>query len=151
MFKPILKSYDYAFIAVFIVLCLFGLIMIYSASWSLAIGKGLPADYFYARQVKNFIISFIFFILFALLPFKFYQNNKVLMLIVFGSIGVLLLIFLVGKTVNNANSWLVLGPRSLQPGEFAKLAVIIYMSAIYAKKQSYIDDFNRGVLPPILF
>lgn len=151
MFKRILKSYDYAFIAVFIVLCLFGLIMIYSASWSLAIGKGLPADYFYARQVKNFIISFIFFILFALLPFKFYQNNKVLMLIVFGSIGVLLLIFLVGKTVNNANSWLVLGPRSLQPGEFAKLAVIIYMSAIYAKKQSYIDDFNRGVLPPIFF
>ncbi|EAH0776926.1 cell division protein FtsW, partial [Listeria monocytogenes] len=70
MFKRILKSYDYAFIAVFIVLCLFGLIMIYSASWSLAIGKGLPADYFYARQVKNFIISFIFFILFALLPFK---------------------------------------------------------------------------------
>ncbi|EAD5953159.1 cell division protein FtsW, partial [Listeria monocytogenes] len=54
MFKRILKSYDYAFIAVFIVLCLFGLIMIYSASWSLAIGKGLPADYFYARQVKNF-------------------------------------------------------------------------------------------------
>ncbi|MCB2612714.1 FtsW/RodA/SpoVE family cell cycle protein, partial [Listeria monocytogenes] len=27
----------------------------------------------------------------------------------------------------------------------------IYMSAIYAKKQSYIDDFHRGVLPPIFF
>ena len=39
----------------------------------------------------------------------------------------------------------------IQPSEFAKLAVIIYLGSVYSKKQAYIDDFNKGLAPPLLF
>src|SRR5699024_3338752 len=52
---------------------------------------------------------------------------------------------------NNARSWFKIGTRMLQPSEFAKLTIIIYLSAVYAKKQSYINDFNKGVMPPLVF
>ncbi|EUJ33078.1 cell cycle protein FtsW [Listeria floridensis FSL S10-1187] len=151
MLKRILKSYDYSLIVVYILLCLFGLIMVYSASWSLAYRHELPADFYYIRQIKNLIISFLFFLLFALFPYRIYQHNKFLMPMMFGSIALLLMIFMVGHAANNAQSWFRLGSASLQPGEFVKVSVIIYLAAIYAKKQKYIDDFNKGVLPPVFF
>nr|WP_260450349.1 FtsW/RodA/SpoVE family cell cycle protein [Listeria grayi] len=151
MFKRIMKSYDYSIIITYILLCLFGLIMVYSASWSLAFRNDLVADYFYARQLKNLILSFIIFIVFAIVPYKLFQRNKFLVPMVVGMIALLCMIFVLGHTSNNANSWFRIGTASLQPAEFAKVVVIIYMSAIYARKQNYIDDFNRGVLPPIIF
>lgn len=63
----------------------------------------------------------------------------------------LLILFVVGKVAGNALSWIEVGARSIQPSELAKLSVIIYLSAVYANKQSYINEFNRGVLPPLLF
>ncbi|WP_088808689.1 MULTISPECIES: putative lipid II flippase FtsW [Listeria] len=151
MLKKILKSYDYSLIAVYLVLCIFGLIMVYSSSWSLAYRQDLPADFYYLRQVKNLVISLLCFGLFAFFPYRIYQNNKFLIPMMFGSVLLLLLIFAMGHTANNAQSWFRLGTASLQPAEFVKISVIIYLAAIYAKKQKYIDDFNRGVLPPIFF
>ncbi|MBC1520666.1 FtsW/RodA/SpoVE family cell cycle protein [Listeria aquatica] len=151
MLKRILKSYDYSLIVVYILLCLFGLVMVYSASWSLAYRHELPADFYYVRQVKNLCISLVFFIGFALFPYHVFQKNKFLIPMMFGSVLLLLMIFFVGHAANNAQSWFRLGAASLQPGEFVKISVIIYLAAIYAKKQSYIDDFNRGVLPPVFF
>ncbi len=151
MLKKILKSYDYSLIVVYLILCIFGLIMVYSSSWSLAYRQDLPADFYYLRQVKNLIISLICFGLFAFFPYRIYQNNKFLIPMMLGSILLLLLIFAMGHTANNAQSWFRLGAASLQPAEFVKISVIIYLAAIYAKKQKYIDDFNRGVLPPIFF
>lgn len=60
MFKRIMKSYDYSIIITYILLCLFGLIMVYSASWSLAFRNDLVADYFYARQLKKFDTQFYY-------------------------------------------------------------------------------------------
>lgn len=55
-----------------------------------------------------------------------------------------------GHIAGNARSWIKLGPFSLQPAEFVKIVVIIYLAAVYAKKQHYIDHILRGVTPPIV-
>src|SRR5699024_7825771 len=55
-----------------------------------------------------------------------------------------------GKTINNAKSWFSLGPANIQPAEFAKLGIILYLASVYSKKQDYINDFSRGVLPPLI-
>ncbi|WP_163652482.1 putative lipid II flippase FtsW [Listeria sp. PSOL-1] len=151
MFKKIIKSYDYSLIVVYVVLLIFGLIMVYSASWPLAYRKDLPADYFYVKQMKNIVISVVFFLFFTFFPYKFYQRNKFLIPMMLFSVVLLFLIFSLGHTANNAQSWFRIGTASLQPAEFVKISVIVYLAAIYAKKQKYIDDFNRAVLPPIFF
>nr|WP_260484761.1 FtsW/RodA/SpoVE family cell cycle protein [Listeria booriae] len=151
MFKKMLKSYDYSLLAVYLIVCIFGLIMVYSSSMFVAINKGWDPATFYNSQLKNWIISLVLLIFFAVFPYKILQNNKMLMLIMFGSVTLLLLVLAFGDSANNAQSWLVLGPIRIQPSEFIKVSMIVYMAAVYSKKQRYIDDFNRGVLPPVLF
>ncbi|WP_374721054.1 FtsW/RodA/SpoVE family cell cycle protein [Peribacillus tepidiphilus] len=152
MLKKIIKSYDYSLIAVIFVLSLFGLVMIYSASMIMAPARfELPSDYFYQKQKVHLILALIAFLVTALIPYKVYQFKQVLVFIFFGSIAVLGALFVFGHVAGNAQSWYKLGSRSLQPAEFIKLGVIIYLSAVYAKKQHYINNFNVGVIPPLLY
>ncbi|KYD04390.1 FtsW/RodA/SpoVE family cell cycle protein [Heyndrickxia sporothermodurans] len=152
MLKKILKSYDYSLVVVYILLCLFGLVMIYSASMVVAVQKyGYSSDFFYMKQLKSFIFSLIAFIITAFFPYKIYKSNKFLGTIMLISVVALIGIRLFGHNSNNAQSWFKIGTSMIQPSEFVKLSVIIYLSAVYAKKQSYIDQFNKGVIPPLLF
>jgi cell division protein FtsW len=152
MFKKILKSYDYTLVAVVVMLALFGLIMIYSASMVTAVQRyGFESDHFYQRQKIYLIGAALVFIFTALFPYKALISNKILVPMVFGSLIGLGALFIFGHVAGNAQSWFKLGPLSLQPSEFVKIFVIIYLSAVYAKKQSYIDQFNKGVVPPLVY
>ncbi|HAQ07466.1 MAG TPA: cell division protein FtsW [Bacillus bacterium] len=149
MFKKILKSYDYSLIIVVTLLCLFGLVMVYSAS--MVTRYEVPSDFFYQKQKYNLLASLAVFLIAAIFPYKAMKSTKILLPMVALTLSGLIVLFAVGKVAGNALSWIELGARSIQPSELAKLSVIIYLSAVYAKKQSYINEFNKGVLPPLLF
>ncbi|TCN25753.1 FtsW/RodA/SpoVE family cell cycle protein [Mesobacillus foraminis] len=152
MLKKILKSYDYSLIIVIALLSLFGLVMVYSASMVTAIQRHeVPADFFYEKQKLNLIVAMAAFILTALFPYKAMKSTRILVPMVTLTLLGLGALFLFGKVTNNALSWIELGARSIQPSEFAKVSVIIYLSAVYAKKQSYINEFNKGVVPPLVY
>lgn len=152
MFKKILKSYDYSLIVVLGLLCIFGLVMVYSSSMVVAVQNfEYESDYYYIKQRTHLILGAIAFVIAALFPYKAYKNNKLLIPLVMLSIFGLILVSLIGRAANNAQSWIDLGVRSVQPSEFVKLIVIVYLSAVYAKKQSYINEFNKGVIPPIFY
>ena len=152
MFKKILKSYDYSFIIVLAMLTIFGLVMVYSASMVSAVQRfEVESDYFYQKQRINLIISAFVFLFVAIVPYKLYQSNKFLVPMVFGSLFGLAALFVFGHIAGNAQSWFKIGAASLQPSEFVKLCVIIYLSAVYAKKQTYINVFNKGVAPPLVY
>lgn len=153
MFKKILKSYDYTLIVAMVLLSLFGVIMIYSASMVSSVqyyGED-SSSYFYKKQIINLLVAGVAFVAVALFPYKAFMSNRFLVPMVFMSIIGLFGVFLLGHVAGNAQSWYKLGTASLQPAEFVKLSVIIYLSAIYAKKQSYINEFNRGVAPPLAY
>ncbi|MEK4030323.1 FtsW/RodA/SpoVE family cell cycle protein [Pseudobacillus sp. FSL P4-0506] len=151
MWKKIIRSYDYSLIVAFFLLCLFGLMMVYSASSVTAVQRyEVASDYFYNKQKIHIIIASFFFLVAALFPYKAYKNSKFLFFMIAGIVGLLGILSFFGTISNNARSWIRLGGFSLQPSEFAKLVIIIYMSAIYAKKQKYINSFNKGVTPPVI-
>jgi len=149
MVKKILKSYDYSLIIVVALLSLFGLVMVYSAS--LVTRYEVPSDFFFDKQKINLMVAGMFFVVTALIPYKIMKSTKFLLPMVLLTIIGLAGLFLVGKVANNAQSWIEIGVRSIQPAEFAKLGVIIYLSAVYAKKQSYINEFDKGVAPPLVY
>ena len=152
MFKKILKSYDYSLVIAVILLSLFGLIMVYSASMATAVQRyGVPSDYFYQKQKLFLIIAAFLFIVTALFPYKALNNKRVLKPMVFCSLFLLLFLTVFGHVAGGAQSWLRIGPLSLEPSEFIKLSVIIYLSAVYAKKQPYIKEFKRGLFPPLAY
>ena len=153
MLKRIVKSYDYTLIAVILVLSIFGLVMVYSSSMVTAVARwDLPSDFFYDKQIRHLIIGLILFTIMAIIPYPLYKSNKVLVPLVFGSIFGLFALQFFGHTAGNAESWFKLGALgSIQPSEFVKLGVIIYLSAVYSKKQEYINVFNKGVIPPLFY
>ena len=153
MVKKILRSYDYTLIIAIILLCAFGLVMVYSASMASAVQRyDVQPDYFYQKQKMWLLLFFCIFFVFAIVPYKIMQFTKWFQVpMVIGSILLLLGLFRFGHTAGNAQSWYLIGSFRLQPAEFVKLAVIIYLAAVYAKKQAYINQFNKGVLPPLVF
>jgi cell division protein FtsW len=150
--KRILKAYDYPIFIAIVLLCLFGLVMVYSSSMIAAVARfGYDMDYFYQKQKLALIISFIAMVCTMIFPYKKYQNKHFLMAIMFGISGLLILTSLIGHTAGNAESWIKIGSSSIQPGEFSKLALIIYLSAIYGKRQDRINNIDKAVIPPIGF
>ncbi|MGC9933208.1 FtsW/RodA/SpoVE family cell cycle protein [Priestia aryabhattai] len=151
MFKKILKCYDYKFISALVVLSLIGLIMVYSASMVTAISRyGVSGDYFYKKQKLALIAGFIIFTLSAIVPYKIYQEKAVLKILLGVAVALLILVLAFGHTAGNAQSWFKIGPIAIQPLEITKLTLIIYLAAVFANKQEYINDLKRSILPPML-
>ncbi len=65
------------------------------------------------------------------------------------SILLLVLVFVFGEEVGGAKRWFRLGRWSLQPSEFAQLALILYLADMLARRSALMRDFWRGVLPAL--
>ncbi len=151
MFKKILKSQDYKLIVSLIVLCLIGLVMVYSSSMITAITRyEVASDYFYKKQMVALIVGFfLFFFAAFLIPYKVFREKRVIIFILGFSLALLIAVLALGHTAGNAKSWIVIGPLRIQPLEFAKLAAIVYLASAFTKKQPYINELTRAIIPPI--
>jgi cell division protein FtsW len=56
----------------------------------------------------------------------------------------------IGRVENNAARWIKLGPLQAQPSEFAKLAIVLYLSALLSRSSRNIRAFTESVLPALL-
>lgn len=151
-FKAILKNYDYTLLIAFILISLFSLVMIYSASMVNAVQiNEVSSDYFYRNQLTSLIISLIALLGVSIIPYQWFKSSGLMLIVVFGIFGLLMLVKVFGDPVNNAKSWINLFGFNLQPSEFAKLGVIMYLASVYAKKQRAIDNLNQSIFPPLIF
>ncbi|MBM7572243.1 putative lipid II flippase FtsW [Aquibacillus albus] len=143
------KSFDFTLAIIPLLLPAFGIVMIYSASMVVAVVTyDVPSNYFMMKQLQWYILGLLGFFFCSFFSYHRYQD--IMKFIIFSMIILLLLVLLVGEEVNNAQSWIKVGPFRFQPAEFVKLGLILYLASIYSKKQSYIFDFTKAVLPPLI-
>ncbi|MGM7701028.1 putative lipid II flippase FtsW [Pseudalkalibacillus sp. Hm43] len=149
MLKKMFKNYDYTMIAIVLALCAIGLVMVYSASMIEAVTKyGRSSDHFFNKHLIWVFLGIIVFSVFMILPYKMYQ--KLIVPITVTMLLSLVAVYFFGNEVNNARSWFSVGGFSIQPAEYAKLGIILYLASVFSKKQSYISDFKTGVAPPLI-
>lgn len=153
--KNIFKNFDYPLFVTYTLLCLFGLVMIYSASMVWAVEKlGQAPNYFFVRQLINLIIAFIAFFIVTAIPYRHYRKKRWYTIILLVTFALLLLVKLIGYAPGNSNakSWIDLGFMNLQPSEVAKIAFILYFAAILKRKeeQQLLTSFRQGYLPPFI-
>lgn len=132
--KAKIKKLDLPLLMAMIIFLIFGLIMIFSASnVSAVLRYQVPTTHFFKRQLV-FILAALFvgFTIVLRVPTKRYRFFGILYFL--GSILALFLIFVYGKVAGGAKSWYALGSLSvnLQPIEFAKTALIIFLSIYYS-------------------
>lgn len=62
----------------------------------------------------------------------------------------LTLVVVVGPEIGGAQRWFRIGHLSIQPSEFAQLALILYLADFLARKQILVQEFREGFAPPML-
>ncbi|PBB05282.1 MULTISPECIES: putative lipid II flippase FtsW [Salimicrobium] len=142
------KSLDFTLMFAPLVLIGFGTVMIYSASMVDAPVKfEVEPNHFLLKQLQWAVIGLAVFLVAAFIPYRQYRRfvKLTVLIMVLSLVGV----FIFGETRNNATSWYVFGGFSVQPAEFVKVGLVLYLASVYAKKQPYIDNFTQGVLPPL--
>lgn len=130
-----------------LILITFGIIMIYSASC-------IWAEYKYADAFKYVKAQGIFFIagifltyIISKIDYKLYENKaNWILLICFLLLG-LVLIPGIGTVRNGSRSWFGIGGLGIQPSEFAKIGLIIYVSKYLSKNKKIIKNIKKGILP----
>jgi cell division protein FtsW len=106
--------------------------------------------YFVKRQIIWAAIGFVGMLVAMNIPFSFYKRNVPLIMIVCFFALVMVLFTGIGKEANGARSWFKIGSANLQPAEFAKLGLILYLAAIIDKKGEKFREFKTGLIPPLV-
>ena len=144
------KRFDFVLFIAILLLILFGLIMIYSASSIWAEYK-FHDSFKYVKQQALFIgIGIFLLITVSKIDYIFYykKTNPILLVCLF--LLVLVLIPGIGSVRNGSQSWFGIGSFGIQPSEFAKLGLIIFTAKYLADNQKYLRDFKKGVIPILL-
>jgi len=118
-----------------ILLTIFGIFMIYEASSINSARLYGDAFLFAKQQLKWFFVGLIAFLFFY--KFDYHNLYHLAFFILLGNILLLILIFIPGfsTSVLGAKRWLSLGPLRLQPSEFTKLSLLIYLSSWFSFKE----------------
>jgi len=148
MVRKLIRHFDYSIIIVSLLLTGFGLIMVYSSSTIVATTSGHVADYFFLKQLFWAFVAVGALIIGSIIPYKLYKAFVKPIIII--TLILLVLVLFIGADINNAQSWFKIGPIQIQPAEFAKLSIIIYLASVFSNKQAYISEFKSSVLPPLV-
>lgn len=141
-----LKSGDFWLMLFTLMLVLFGLIMVFSASYYSSISQdGNPYSYL-VRHGAWVVFGFVAMAFGALFDYRKYKKWALPILIVSVILLVLVLTPL-GQTTNGATRWIKVGPVTLMPGEIAKIAAIIFVAWFLSEDASRIKSLKRGILP----
>ena len=144
------KKMDYILLFSTVVLCLFGLMMIYSSSCVWADYKFNNSYHYVINQFIFFIIGLFIMIFISKIDYKIYYKYSNIILFICFILLVLVLIPGVGSVRNGSRSWFGIGGFGIQPSEACKIGLIIFTSKYLSLNERYIKKFFSGVLP-ILF
>lgn len=145
-----MMEYDQPLVWVVVLLMLFGMVMVYSASISLPDSRKYAnfTNYHFLMRQAIFISVAIVTALFAFrVRIETWQKWAPYLFV-----GVLILLVLVlvpglGKGVNGAKRWLSFKVFNLQPSELMKLVMVLYAANYTVRKQEYMHKLTKGFLP----
>ncbi|MDY6879764.1 MAG: putative lipid II flippase FtsW [Desulfatiglans sp.] len=143
-------NYDLWILVPALLLTALGIVLVYSSSSHVAAHRFGDSYFFLKRQILFFAIGLGIMLAAKKIPFTLYPKLVYPLLGV--SIGLLVLLFIpgFGHKVGGAIRWLKIGSFSLQPSEFAKLSLAIYMAYSMSKAGSNLTSFSKGLLPNLI-
>ena len=151
------KYMDKTLFLLLIIYTILGLIMIFSASSITAVLQyGQNESYFFLKQlfyvVMAYIVGFIILFIPNSLINKFKKTSKLLALV---AIFLLFITLLWGRTLNGATSWLKIGPITIQPSEFVKTLMVMFIAFAFNNNKmlngyKFLTPFIYAVLCALL-
>ena len=152
--NTILRKYfkgDAVIWAVIVLLSIFSLLIVYSATGSLAYKyQGGNTYYYMVNHATRLLIGIIIIYVIHLIPYKYFSRLSQLFLII--SIPLLVFTLFFGTSLNQASRWLTLPGLgfTIQPSDLAKLALILYLARTLSQKQEKIEEYRESFLPALV-
>lgn len=126
-----------------------GLMMVYSASAVKAFHEFGDKFYFLKRQAIFAGLGLFMMMLLSRVNYTIWKKWAPTLLIVCFGLLLVVLIPGIGVVRGGARSWLGIGSFGIQPSEFMKLAMIIFLAKWLSIEQQKITQFTKGLLPPL--
>ncbi len=145
-----MQSFDQVLVWVTVTLLVWGLVMVYSATIAMPDNPKFARythTHFLLRHMLWIAVAFVAGLIAFQVPVAVWEKAAPWLFVITLLLLVMVLIPQLGKGVNGARRWLVLGPFSFQPSELAKFSVLLYAADYMVRKMEVKERFFRAVLP----
>ncbi|HOU16798.1 MAG TPA: putative lipid II flippase FtsW [Candidatus Marinimicrobia bacterium] len=141
---------DQKYLIAFFILLGFGLVMQYSASSSLGEARFDDPSFYVRGQFIRIVLGMVVGLICTFINYQILKKGAFWIALA----GIIALIAtLVYHKLHPGQAtarWFPIGGFNFQPSEFAKLALIIYLSSFIERHERHLDDFKRGFIPPVI-
>ncbi len=146
--RQILKDgtrYDHSLIWMLALVTCFSLIMVYSSSIAYA-GYDNNNQWFFLQRQMGFVTigGICAFFVARFIPMK-RLNEFAPYLLIFSYILLIVVLF-AGREINGARRWIHVGPFNIQPTEFFKAALILYLASFLTRREDIVTQFKKVIL-----
>jgi cell division protein FtsW len=149
--KAVRAQPDFLLTITVIGLVLFGIVMVFSASYYSTINSKIEDPYYYLIQGSRLGVAGIaLMVVVSYVPYRMYYKLAPVLMV----LGLVLLCALfvpgVGDTENGATRWIKFGPVTIMPGEIAKITAILFVAWFFTKFRGTADSFKRAYVPMLV-
>ena len=139
--KKGIRNIDFPLMFLTLSLAIFGIIMIFSASSYAAVLQYYVSEtYFAMKQAVVLIVGIVISLIIMKIPTRYYTVlSRIFMFLI---ILVLVGIKIYGTASHNATSWIKKGIFGLQPSEFSKTFIILYLACYYGNKKKFKQEYD---------
>jgi cell division protein FtsW len=133
-----------------VVLVAIGIVMIYSTSAIYAHEKMGDSLYFLKRHLIYLVVGLVMMLLAMTVDIQTLKRSAKPVMVFSVILLILVLLPHVGRETAGARRWFRIGWLNFQPSEFAKIAIMVYLAELIARKEKVMKSFIYGYLPPML-
>jgi cell division protein FtsW len=130
-----------------VVFNLLGLVMVMSASSVVALDEYGSSWYFVSRQAAWAALGTVALVVLAKLDYHRWRRHSGAFVLV--ALALLAIVLPIGTGTNGATRWIGVGPLTFQPSELAKLALLVWVADLLARRAAYMHN-PRATLRPVI-
>jgi cell division protein FtsW len=132
-----------------LVLCCFGLIMVYSSSAVLGIAEGKSPGFYFESQLMKLMVGLILLVSFWFLDYHWLRRRAIAWIALgLGLAGLLMLIFGIGVAQGvRAARWLSILGMTIQPSEFARVGLVVFLAFYLSSKEGLLPARRLYLVP----
>lgn len=124
------RDFNFFLLACVLVMLSMGALSIYSATLHAVSADGTPLSVLFPRHLQTIVVGLVAMMLVTVIDYRLLSGLAVPLYI--AAVGMLAVVHIIGEISEGAQSWILLGTRTFQPSELAKLLVIVVLAAYWA-------------------
>lgn len=130
-------------------LAIFGCIMVLSASSVTMISQGQSPFSQVSSQILFLMLGVVAMAVITNIPVGWYHKRALVHAMLAVALVLQLAVVVVGVEVNGNRNWIKLGPMQMQPSEFSKLAIVMWLAWVYNRQGDISRSLWRALFPSI--